>query len=290
MIRKAVLSVILACGLCANGGGFPVQPRTCYEVTFRARVAKGPNVEDSPQLVEVVPICACRASVLGVKFAGVQWRFLDASGKTIPRPHEGASPQTLFSREWKTFRYRFWTPEDAVRFDLFPVNGAKGNKAEVADVALREVPAEERGALNFNGDFSAADDIPWGWQLVGSARYQNLAPGRSTADTMDGHINGDLFPVTPGAYLHLESTCTNPKVYVPPHMKGTNVRLCFYRTYAEAAGKGKAVHRVVEPPLTTDGTHATASHEYRVPEGGRWARLSVWHGIAEKIEVREVRK
>ena len=95
-MKRAILALMCGAGLCAFAAGLPVKPLTCYEATFRARVAKGPNVEDSPQLVDIVPICACRASVLAVKFAAVQWRFMDAAGKSIPRPKEGASPQTLF--------------------------------------------------------------------------------------------------------------------------------------------------------------------------------------------------
>ena len=285
-MKRAILALICGGGVCAFAASFPVKPLTCYEATFRARVAKGPNVEDSPQLADIVPICASRSSVLGVKFAAVQWRFVNAAGKTIPRPKEGASPQTLFSREWKTFRYRFWTPEHAARFELFPINGAKENKAELADVAIKEVPPEERGAFNFNGDFAAADDMPWGWQLVGSALFHYLAPGRSSVNTMDGHVNGDLFPVTPGQSVRMTVTASNP-IIIGSHHEQTNVRLAFYPSYAAAATQDKT-HHVVDPPVSPAGKHATASHVYRVPDGMHWARISVWHGIAEKIEVREV--
>ena len=86
---------------------FAVKPRTCYEVAYRARVVDGPSVEQSPLIGEILPVCVSRNNVAGVKFAGVQWRFKDAAGRAIARPIEGASPQTLFKRGWKTYRYRF---------------------------------------------------------------------------------------------------------------------------------------------------------------------------------------
>ena len=289
-VKRVVLITAVLGVLCAAGAGFQVKPRTCYEATFRARVAKGPNLDDSPQLVDVMPACVSRSAILGVKFCAVQWKFLDANGKAVPRPHEGASPQTLFFREWRTYRYRFWTPENAVCFELFPMHGTKGNKAEIADVAVREVPDAERGVLNCNGDFSAADDIPWGWQLIGSSLFHNVASGRSTVNTMDAHLNGDLFPVTPGTSVKVEAVCSDP-VFFASRRDYTDVRICFYSSYGEASERGKTSRgRFAEPAVSPKGRSAKASHVYRVPAGRHWARVSVWHGIAEKIEVTEVKE
>ena len=135
-----------------SAAGFPVKPLSCYEVSFRARVKEGNCIELSPQLAETVPLCVSRNNVLDVKFCGVQWKCTDASGGAVKRPELGASAQTLFSREWKTYRYRFWTPEKAERFDIWAVDGAKGNKGELVDVKIREITDPE--TLNFNGDFS----------------------------------------------------------------------------------------------------------------------------------------
>ena len=286
-MRRAVLLLAALGGMHAQGVGFPVKPRTCYEATFRARVVQGPTLEAAPQLADVVPICVSRATVLGVRFAAVQWGFRDAAGKAIPRPHEGASPQTLFSREWRTFRHRFWTPENAVRFEIFPMAGAKGNKVELAAAAVTEVPAP--ATLNFNGDFSAADDAAWGWQLVGTTLFQNIAPGRSVVSVHENTVHGDLFPVTPGARIRVEATCSDPSNPRAEHLSHANVRLSFYGTYAEAAERAQR-GKMAEMPVSPKGRHAKAARTYLVPEGRHWARVSVWHGIAEKIEVTEVKE
>lgn len=285
-MKEAFLALAAAGSLFAHAAGFPVKPRTCYEATFRTRVVRGPNIEDSPHLVDVMPLCASRATVLGVRFCAVQWRFLDAGGRVIPRPVENASPQTVFSREWKTYRYRFWTPDEAARFEMFPMNGARDNKAELADVTVREMPPRAGEPLNFNGDFSAADDMPLGWQLLGTALFHNISPGNSAVNTMDGHLVGDLFPVTPGASVRLAATCSDP-IIIGSHHTQTNFRIGFYASFADAADKGKA-HRVAEPPVSAKGRHAAAEHVFRVPDGMRWARISAWHGIAEKATVTEV--
>lgn len=286
MIRAVPIAVAIAGVLCsvAVAGGVSVKPCTRYEATVRARVASGLNVEEYPQFLDVVPVCVSRPTVLAEHFAAVQWRFADGSGKTIARPHEGASPQTLFSREWKTYRYCFWTPDNAAKVEFFPMNGAKGNRAEVELVEVREAPPSD-GALNFNGDFSAADDAAWGWQLVGAACFQNIAPGRSVVSTFDGHLNGDLFPVKPGRRIRIEATCSDP-VLLGDRYDSTNVRIAFYSTYAEASGK-KQKKQMMDAPLVVKGRHATASCTCRVPDGRRWARISVWHGFAERITVTE---
>ena len=281
ILTAVVAAIVAGCAL----GGFPVKPRACYEATFRARVASGPNVEDSPQFVDLVPMCVSRPTVTGERFAAVQWRFLDSTGRQIPRPHEGASPQTLFSREWRTYRYRFWTPENAVTVEFFPVKGAKANRAELDSVDVREV--EPGATLNFNADFSAADDAAWGWQLVGTAAFQNIAPGRSAVNMLDGHLNGDLFPVESGGSVRVEAVCSDPVILGSQH-QSASVRIMFYGKFADAAQKGRRA--LMEPQVSPKGSHATAAHVFRVPEGMRWARVSAWHGIAEKIKVTEEKR
>ena len=277
-LTAVVAAIVAGCAF----GGFPVKPRACHEVTFRARVVAGPNVEDSPQFVDLVPMCVSRPAVTGERFAAVQWRFLDSAGRQIPRPHEGASPQTLFSREWRTYRYRFWAPEDAVKVDFFIVRSAKENRAELDSVAVREVEPGE--TLNFNADFSAADDAAGGWQLVGTAAFQNIAPGRSAVNLLDGHVNGDLFPVEGGGSVRVEAVCSDSVVLGSRH-QSASVSIMFYGKFADAAQKGRRAR--VEPQVSPKGNHATARHVFRVPEGMRWARVSAFHGIVERITVTE---
>lgn len=278
----SVLIAAACASLAASAVQFEVKPLACYEVSYKARVVAGPCLEKSPQLAGIAPMCVSRANIAAVAFAGVQWRFKDAKGKVLPRPVEGASPQTLFSCEWTQYRYRFWTPEDAARFELEISPGKKGNRAEIADAAIAEV--KDPSPLNFNGDFSAADDAAPGWQLIGSALFQNVAPGKSQVATMAGHVNCDLFLVPPGGTIRVDAECANPAVSGSRHTS-TNVRLEFYRSYREAARKGARVGAFIEQPVTVSGNPGRASRRYRVPEGKRWARVSVWHGVARNISI-----
>lgn len=285
---KVVAFLLLAVAVfSAQAIDFPVKPRTCYEVTFRARVVKGPDFVKNPQLEDIVPMSVSRFNATAVRFNGVNWKFLDASGKAIRRPHEGASPQTLFSREWKEYRYRFWTPENAVKFGIFLMGGMKGNKAELADVALTEVDRPE--TLNFNCDFSAADDAAPGWQLVGTALFQNIAPGRSEVNTLDGHLNGDLFSVPPGGKIEITAVCADP-VVLNSRWDYTNIRLEFYSSYAEASVAGARKKALVEPPLSVYGKSGggKVSRRYAVPAHVKWARVSAWHGIVKNVSVKTV--
>ena len=264
---------------------FAVKPRTCYEVAYRVRVVDGPSVEQSPLIGEILPVCVSRNNAAGVKFAGVQWRFKDAAGRTIARPIEGASPQSLFTRGWKTYRYRFWTPENAARFSIFISGGSKGNKAELTDVNISEISSPK--TLNFNSDFSAADDAAPGWQLVGSAAFQNYAVGASQVNALDGHVNSDLFPVNPGSSIKVTAKCAAAVMSVTS-LKNTNVRIEFYSSYIEAAKKGVRKNAYAEKVLSSDGDSDGISNIYRVPDGKRWARVSAWRGIVKEITVTTV--
>ena len=282
-ISRMVMILFCVLGILAvSAQEFVVKPRRCYEVAYRARVVDGPSVEQSPLIGEILPVSVSRNIATGVRFAGVQWRFMDAAGKAIPRPLEGASPQTLFSREWKAYRYRFWTPEDASSFSMSIIGGSKKNKAELSDVQISEVMSP--GTLNFNRDFSAADDAAPGWQLVGSAVFQNAAKGVSQVNVLDGCLNSDLFPVTPGASIKVSAKCA-AAVVSGASLKVTNVRVEFYASYREAAKKGARKKALVENALSHNGDSSVVSRIYRVPDGRHWARVSVWRGIVEDIAV-----
>ena len=284
MTRAAFLFAILCGCLCANGTAFPVKPRTCYEATFRVRVVEGMMIEDVPQLRKLMSIAASRSSYLGLGFCRVQWRFADADGKDIPRPYEGAAPQTLFSKKWKTCRYRFWTPENAARFEIFAQPGRKGDKVDIADLEVCEVPAPE--TLNFNGDFSADADIPWGWQLVGSALFQELPSGRSVVHVVEDTVRSDLFPVTPGTHVKVAASGSSPILRGGQEDRSTNVRIAFFATFAEACTNRAAG----DVAVALKGRNAVAASSIVVPEGKHWARLSAWNGLLAKVEVRELGK
>jgi hypothetical protein len=281
-MKKILFSSVVMCLFFAQAAEFAVKPRTCYEVSFKARVTRGPCIEKSPQLAAIVPMCVSRPNVTDFIFAGVRWRFFDAKGSVIPRPHEGASAQTLFSAEWKNYRCRFWTPEKAAKVELAISAGAKSNRAELGDVSLVEIPSPQ--SLVFNPDFSAADDAAPGWQLVGSAVFHNLEPGRSEVNTLDGHVNGDLFPVLPGSRIEVGAVCRNP-VVLGTRRDFTNIRVEFYQTYADAAKKGARNKALSETALSVSGNPGKASRRYVVPPTANWARLSAWHGIVEKVSV-----
>jgi hypothetical protein len=59
----------------------------------------------------------------------------------------------------------------------------------------------------------------------------------------------------------------------------------FYRTYAEAAGKGARKKALAESALSVSGNPGKASRKYAVPPTANWARLSAWRGIVEKVSV-----
>ena len=280
-MKRAILALMCGAGLCAFAAGFPVKPLTCYEATFRVCVVEGMMIEDVPQLRKLMSIAASRSSYLGLGFCRVQWRFADADGKDIPRPYEGAAPQTLFSKKWKTCRYRFWTPENAVRFEIFAQPGRKGDKVDIADLEVCEVPAPE--TLNFNGDFSADADIPWGWQLVGSALFQELPSGRSVVHVVEDTVRSDLFPVTPGTHVKVKTYGSSPILPDSYAAESTNLRIAFFSTFEEAS-----TNRVAgEVAVALKGENAVAERSVIGPAGKNWARLSVWNGILEKVEVTE---
>jgi hypothetical protein len=281
-MKKILFSSAVMCLFFAQAAEFAVKPRACYELSFKARVTRGPCVEKSPQLADIVPMCVSRPNVTSIIFAGVRWRFFNAKGSVIPRPHEGASAQTLFSGEWKSYRCRFWTPENAAKVEVAVSAGEKSNRAELDGVSLVEIASPE--SIVFNSDFSAADDAAPGWQLVGSALFNNLGPGRSEVNTLDGHVNGDLFPVPPGGRIEVGAVCRNP-VVLGTRFDCTNIRVEFYRTYAEAAGKGARKKALAESALSVSGNPGKASRKYAVPPTANWARLSAWRGIVEKVSV-----
>ena len=261
--------------------GVPVKSRTCYEATFRVRVVKGITVEDLPQLAEIIPICASRSGFLGIGFSRVQWCFADSGGNVIPRPYEGASPQILVSHEWQMCRYRFWTPEDAARFDIFPQAGRRGDKVELADLDVREVPSPD--TLNFNGDFSASADIPWGWQMVGSALFQKLPSGRAVVNVVEDTARSDLFLVKPGMHFKVKACGSSPVLPDRYAAESTNLRIAFFSTFEEASTNRAAGDVVV----ALKGENSVAERSAIVPAGKNWARLSVWNGVLEKVEVTE---
>ena len=260
---------------------FPVTPGRQYELSFRARVAAGPTLEEHPEYADLVPLCVSRPTVAGIRFAAVGWSFLDADGKRIARPYEGGQPIALFSREWRQFSERIWIPENVVSIKVSPSPGAKGNKVEVKDVTVRELPAD--GTLFSTPSF---DDAYWpsGWQLVGGALYLTDRNGKGIVSTESGHANSSVFPVVPGSRLAVSvrgavtSRADRPKF---------NCWMYFAADYADTL-KAKGFRKSMVPVTVVPGK-TSVEHEYVVPAGMKWARVAAWNGDLKGLEVKVVK-
>lgn len=259
----------------ASVSAVEIRPGGFYEATFSARVVAGANLEDLPEYAELIPIQTSRRQV-AVAFPYVQWTFRTAKGgKMIPRPHEGASPMTLFSKEWKTFCYRFWAPEDATWVEFKP-SEAKGAKAEICDFAVTEL--KRTGELLPHPEFSDTM-APLGWQLVGPAAYLTDGNGRAFVACHGGRAVSDLFPVEPMSNLKITLTGSSPR----HEAKNDHVsaRLAFCANFADGA-KGS---QYTKKAAMTSGKHKTVTQEFKVPEGMHWVRVAVFNGEVEKVSV-----
>lgn len=257
-----------------------VVPGRQYELSFRARVAAGPTLEDRPEYAELVGIVVSRPTVSGVRFAAANWTFLDANGKKVARPYEGSQPITLFSRAWRTVVEHVWIPDGAVSIRVGPLPGDSANRVELSDVMVRELP--RNGTLFSTRSF---DDpyCPSDWRLVGAAQYLTDAEGRGVIATEAGHANGLPFPVVPGSRLRVRlNGQTSSRV------AGTDLKcwIGFARGYADTmkAGGFKRAGRSV----TLSGRQKSAVQEYVVPDGMTWARLTVRDGLLSGVEVKVV--
>lgn len=283
MKRSVVLAVLAlaADAACAAPSVCPVTPGRQYELSFRARVAVGPTLEEHPEYADLVAICVSRPTVSGIHFAAVGWSFLDADGKRIARPYEGGQPIALFSREWRQFSERIWIPENVASIKVSPSPGAKGNKVEVKDVTVRELPAD--GTLFSTPSF---DDEYWpsGWQLVGGALYLTDRNGKGIVSTESGHANSSVFPVVPGNRIAVSVRgAVTPRADRPKF----NCWVSFAADYA-ATQKAKGFRKSMVP-VTITGGRKSAAHEYAVPEGMTWARVAAWNGDLKGLEVKVVK-
>ena len=283
MKRSVVLAVLAlaADAACAAPSVCPVTPGRQYELSFRARVAVGPTLEEHPEYADLVAICVSRPTVSGIHFAAVGWSFLDADGKRIARPYEGGQPIALFSREWRQFSERIWIPENVASIKVSPSPGAKGNKVEVKDVTVRELPAD--GTLFSTPSF---DDEYWpsGWQLVGGALYLTDRNGKGIVSTESGHANSSVFPVVPGSRIAVSVRgAVTPRADRPKF----NCWVNFAADYV-ATQKAKGFRKSIVP-VTITGGRTSAVHEYAVPEGMTWARVAAWNGDLKGLEVKVVK-
>ncbi len=271
--------------LCAvSAWGAAVRPGALHEATFRARIAAGPSIESHPQLADLVPMAAGRPDISDVRFPSVTWTFREREGAAaIPRPFEGAAPLTLFSSSWRTFTYRFYAPENAAWVEFTALPGMEGSRAEIADVAVRELPPASNLVAHAGFDDPYA---PLGWSLGGGTLYLTDAEGRPFA-MAEGWAGGpavtDLFPVRPGSRIVVSVKGSSARYDVSrPQMRCT---LAFAPSFAAAAEKAglKAAGTV----LGIKGKGVSVSQPYAVPDGMNWARLEFRHGSVERAEVRE---
>jgi len=292
MIRMiSIAAIVLACCLVQ---GTDIRPGCLYEATFRARIAKGPCLEDYPQLEDVVPMTVSRReAVPGARFPGINWRFRnEKGGKVIHRPYEGASAMTLFFREWKSFAYRFYAPEGATCVEFYPENSGTDSMAEIADVSIRELPSSD--TMNTHPSFDDAYAAP-GWQLVGPSLYLTDRDGCPFVLAEGGRLSGDMFPVTSGNEIAV-TMVGMPSKYVPAASRSPGAgsrrslrcRLAFYGSYADAASP-KGV-KWAKDEVNVNDAHHVAEKRFKVPDGMRWARLQVWNGRIGSVTVRKVEK
>lgn len=259
----------------------PVTPGRQYELSFRARVVAGPTLEEHPEYADLVSICVSRPTVTGIRFAAVGWTCLSAQRKKVARPYEGGQPIALFSRAWRQFSERIWIPEGVASIKVSPSPGAKGNKVEIADVAVRELPDD--GTLFSTPSF---DDAYWpsGWQLVGGALYLTDAKGRGIVSTESGHANSSVFPVVPGSRI---AVCVRGAVSARADRPKFNCWMHFAADYADTL-KAKGFRKSMVPATVVPGK-TSAEHEYVVPAGMKWARVAAWNGDLRGLEVKVVK-
>ena len=258
----------------------PVTPGRQYALSFRARVATGPVLEDHPDYAELVAITVSRPTISGIRFAAVNWTFLNANGKKIARPYEGSQPITLFSRAWRTIVEHVWIPAGVASIRVSPLPGDKANTVELEEVTVRELPRSE--TLFSTASF---DDLycPSDWRLVGAAQYLTDADGRGVVATESGHANGHPFPVVPGSRLQVT---LHGQVSSRVAGMDFNCWMNFAVEYDDTlkAGGFKKTGR----PVTLVGRQKSVIREYVVPDGMTWARLSVWNGLLTGAEVKVV--
>ncbi len=276
VLVPVVAGVLSACAVAIRPGGF-------HEVVFRARIASGPSLETHPQLSDLVPMAAGRPDVSDVRFPSVSWRFKDGAGIEIPRPFEGDAPLVLFSSSWRTFIYRFYAPENANLIEFAPVAGTNG-VAEISDVHVRELPSPSNRVAHpsFTDPFA-----PLGWSLGGGTLYMTDAEGSAFA-MAEGWAGGpavtDLFPVKPGERIEVSVTGSSARYDTErPQMLCSVV---FAPSFAAVSRKEGV--KAAKTLIGVKGRNKTVKQVYRVPEGMRWARLEVRHGIVTRVAVREV--
>ena len=122
--------------------------------------------------------------------------------------------------------------------------------------------------------------------MVGAALFLHRPSGQAAVHVAEGTARGDLFPVTPGRRVKVAACGGSSILPDRADHRSTNVRIAFYSTFAEAARNSNSG----EVAVALKGKNASAASSIRVPEGKRWARLSVWNGMLEKAEVTEGEK
>ena len=282
-MKNAVLFAVLAFTVyAAEAATVAVDPRSLYEVSFKARVVSGLSFEDNPQLVDLMPLYVSRPSAAEeAALNSVNWRFLDKDGKRIKRAWQGGAGITLFSREWRRFRFRVYVPDNACSLNLDANSNRKGNRAEVSDLSVKTVP---RGrVVNPNPDFSESDICVPGWQLVSAARLSTSSEARTHVELTGGSICSDPFPLVPGRKMILSVRGSNSRD--PVSNRDMRCSLRYFASYGDTAVVSK--HKRSSVVLKFKSKTEEKSLEFIVPKGVHWARIFASGGVLERAEVCE---
>ena len=263
MSVRCAIAVVITCATCA-AQGLEVRPSAFYEAKFRARVVKGPTLEEYPQLADLVGLVASHYNSTKVRFASFNWVFREASrARVIPRAHLAASPTMLFHGDWRDFAVRFWTPENASRVD-FEASGA-----EIAGLEISE--AKPGPTLNENPRFDAHDEFTPGWQLAGAAQFKRDRNGVRYIFAEEGRVSSDVFAVRPSSRIKVCLRGTMPRYALENAHFSASVY--FFETYEQAAVEKTAAKCRAARKVRITGKKGEASYSYSVPENARWARL-----------------
>ena len=262
-----------------------VAPRQLYEVSFKARVAKGPTVEESPQYREILRYCDSDPSEAGVPFCSVRWTFLDRKGgKPFVRNRLYPYGITVASREWRTYRTRLYVPDGVTWLELKPTVGRKGDEMELDEVSVRNVPRGE--TLNVNPEMQWRDGCLGGWKPGRDARPELAEPGRTRLYVEEGWALSEPFPVEPGMKFALTmhgAPCVHDRFQ---NRVGCNVT---FGKDSAAMNDLKNACKKAETRLLVFDDEWTKTETYVVPEGMRWATLAPSYGTVDYLGAKEVK-
>lgn len=153
----------------------PVEGGKCYRLTFEARAAGVPLIENNP-----------RAHVARFENRGLFWRWEVHlhNASNAPSAHFAASHMTVFSGEWRTYQDLFRATKDTVAARLTFVPPAVPVGLELRAVRLE--PYDNGDAVNLNGGFSLGEDCLAGWGSPFAGAAFRTVNGKRVFDTAYG--------------------------------------------------------------------------------------------------------